>query len=243
MTRTIFTIADVQPTADFEAGGRTGAPAERECATTSRLGITPSSAPGGTRSAALLLPCERSVPQHLRQPQPLRLPPIEDRLDDVWCEASERQEPADIGVRDPLLLRKVGDRLRLTALDLPTPPVRSNQRLDQRVVSTRLRRRRRHSAGHHDQLPAAPALQPDRIRPSGSRPRGSRIRSSVCGLQPACVAGLRSLFTHQLCDELRVPAACSVEETPWSAACVPRSAPRPAWSTGLFGEAAQSVEQ
>jgi hypothetical protein len=50
---------------------------------------------------------------------------------DVRRQAGERQEPANIGVRDALLLRKVGDRLRLTALDPPPPPVRSNQRLDQ----------------------------------------------------------------------------------------------------------------
>ena len=66
---------------------------------------------------SLLLPVQRPIPQHLGQPQPLRLPPIEDRFHDVRRQAGERQEPADIGVRDALLLRKVGDRLGLTALD------------------------------------------------------------------------------------------------------------------------------
>jgi hypothetical protein len=33
--------------------------------------------------AALLIPYGRGVAQHLGQSQPLRLPPVEDRLDDV----------------------------------------------------------------------------------------------------------------------------------------------------------------
>jgi hypothetical protein len=52
----------------------------------------PREAPG----AALLLPTQRSVPQHLGEPEPLRLPPVEDRLDDVRREAGERQKPADV---------------------------------------------------------------------------------------------------------------------------------------------------
>jgi hypothetical protein len=55
-------------------------------------------------------PAQRPVPQHLGQPQPLRLPPVENRLHDVGRQAGERQERADIGVRAALLLRKVGDR-------------------------------------------------------------------------------------------------------------------------------------
>src|ERR687891_2773830 len=58
---------------------------------------------------------------------PFRLAPVEDCLDDVGRQAGERQEPADVGVRDALLLGQVGDRLRLTALDLPTPPVRAHE--------------------------------------------------------------------------------------------------------------------
>jgi hypothetical protein len=42
--------------------------------------------------ATLVIPCERSVPQHLSQPQPLRLPSVENRLGDVRREAGERQE-------------------------------------------------------------------------------------------------------------------------------------------------------
>jgi hypothetical protein len=62
------------------------------------------------------------------QPQPLRLPPVQDRLHDVGRQAGEREEPADVGVRDALLLRKVGDRLRLAALNSTSPAVRSKQR-------------------------------------------------------------------------------------------------------------------
>ena len=94
--------------------------------------------------------------------KPLRLPPVQDRFHNVGRQAGERQEPADVGVRDTLLLRKVGDRLRLTALDLAPPAVRTHERLDQRLVAARLRRRCRHALRRHDQLPAAPALQAHR---------------------------------------------------------------------------------
>ena len=99
--------------------------------------------PAKPPGAPLLLPRKRPIPQHLSQPQPLRLPPVQDRLHDVRRQAGERQEPADVGVRHALLLRKVGDRLRLTALDPAPPAVRADERLDQRLVAARLRRRRR----------------------------------------------------------------------------------------------------
>jgi hypothetical protein len=44
------------------------------------------------------------------------------------------EEPADVSVRDTLLFCEVRHRLRLTALDLPTPPVLSHERLDPRLV-------------------------------------------------------------------------------------------------------------
>jgi hypothetical protein len=67
-------------------------------------------------------PCNRTAPEDLCQSEPLGLPPIEDRLDDVRCHACERQESADVGVRDTLLVRKVGDRLP-SSPDLPTGTV------------------------------------------------------------------------------------------------------------------------
>jgi hypothetical protein len=79
----------------------------------------------------LFIPIQRPIPQHLRKPEALRLPPIEDLLHDFRREAGERQQPADVGVGDALLLRKVGDRLGLTALDSP----RWNQRFDDRLVA------------------------------------------------------------------------------------------------------------
>jgi hypothetical protein len=82
-----------------------------------------------TPNVSLLLPAHRPISQHLSQPQPFRLPSIEDRFHDVGRQASERHEPADIGVRHALLLRKVGDRLGLTALDPAPPPVRADQGL------------------------------------------------------------------------------------------------------------------
>ena len=43
----------------------------------------------------LLLPCQWPIPEHLRQPQPLRLPPIEDRLHNVRHETGQRWEAPD----------------------------------------------------------------------------------------------------------------------------------------------------
>src|SRR5919106_3512279 len=113
-------------------------------------------------SPPLVLPTTWSIPQHLSQPQPLRLPSVKHRLDEVRRQAGEREQPAHIGVRDALLLRKVGDRLRLTALDLPPPSVRTDERFDQRLVAARLPCRRRHALRHHDQLSATPTLQAHR---------------------------------------------------------------------------------
>jgi hypothetical protein len=88
----------------------------------------------------LLLPAHRPIPEQLRRPQPLRLPPIEDRLNDVGRQAREREQPADEGDRHALVLGEVGDRLRLAALDLTPPPVRTHECPDQRFVAARLRR-------------------------------------------------------------------------------------------------------
>jgi hypothetical protein len=80
-------------------------------------------------TCSLFIPIQRPIAQHLSQPESLRLSPIEERLDNVRRQTGQRQKPADVGVRDALLLRKVGDRLRLTALDLTPPPVRAEEGL------------------------------------------------------------------------------------------------------------------
>jgi hypothetical protein len=69
---------------------------------------------GQTPGASLPTPVERPIPQHLRQPEPLGLPSVQDPLHNVRRDAGQRQEPADVGVRDALLRREIGDRLRLT---------------------------------------------------------------------------------------------------------------------------------
>jgi hypothetical protein len=81
---------------------------------------------------SLLLPYERPVSQHLRKPKSLRLrlPSIEDRFHNVGREACERQQPADVGVRDALLLRKVSNRACLPTLDPAPPAVGAHERLD-----------------------------------------------------------------------------------------------------------------
>ena len=66
-------------------------------------------------SPLLLLPHQRPVPEHLSQHQPLRLPPVENRLDEVRRQACERQKPADVGDGDILVLGEIGDRLRLSS--------------------------------------------------------------------------------------------------------------------------------
>jgi hypothetical protein len=48
---------------------------------------------------------------------------------DVRRQTGQWKEPADIGIRDALLLRKVGDRLRAAALDLAPPAVSADQGL------------------------------------------------------------------------------------------------------------------
>jgi hypothetical protein len=57
-------------------------------------------ASGETLGFPLFIPIQRPIAQQLAEPQPLRLPPVQNRLDDVRRQAGERQEPADICVRD-----------------------------------------------------------------------------------------------------------------------------------------------
>jgi hypothetical protein len=55
----------------------------------SAIGLRPIPREEGQRSefakpnVSLLLPDQRPVPEHLSQPQPLRLPPVEHYLDDI----------------------------------------------------------------------------------------------------------------------------------------------------------------
>jgi hypothetical protein len=44
---------------------------------------------------------KRSIPEHIGKPQALRLPPIEDGLHDIRRQASQWQEPADVGSVTP----------------------------------------------------------------------------------------------------------------------------------------------
>jgi hypothetical protein len=76
----------------------------------------------GTRvrpKAPLLLPGEVNIAEQIGEPEPFRLPSIEDRLDDVRRQACEQQQPANISVRDILLGSEVGDRPGLPTLDPP----------------------------------------------------------------------------------------------------------------------------
>jgi hypothetical protein len=86
------------------------------------------------QARALVLPAQRPVPQQLGQPQPLGLPAVEDRLDEVGGEAGERQEAADLGVGDALLLDEV--ELAVQPVELAVDPLR--RRLEVEAV-----------AGHH----------------------------------------------------------------------------------------------
>jgi hypothetical protein len=106
---------------------------------------------------------------------------------------SEREEPADVGDRDPLMLCEIGDRLCLTTLDPPPPTVRPDKRLDQRLVSTRLPCRCRHALRRHDQLLTAPALQAhrDARTPCSDIQLLQPIEQCLCFLQVGCVKTLR----------------------------------------------------
>jgi hypothetical protein len=48
--------------------------------------------------ASLLIP--REVTKHLSKSESLRLPPVRDCFHNVGRQAGERQQPADVGVRD-----------------------------------------------------------------------------------------------------------------------------------------------
>lgn len=61
--------------------------------------------------SSLLFPGYEDTTKERGKLDAFRLPPVEDCLDDVRRETSERQEPADVGVRHALLSGKVGDRL------------------------------------------------------------------------------------------------------------------------------------
>jgi hypothetical protein len=111
-----------------------------------------------TPNAALVIPGQRPVPKHLSKPQPLGLSPVQDRLDDVRRQAREREQPTDVGVRDAFLLCEIGDRLGLSALDPPPPTMRPDERLDQGLISTRLRGRLTSPFECDDELTAAPAM-------------------------------------------------------------------------------------
>ena len=69
----------------------------------------------------MLVPGQRPIAQHLSQPQPLRLPAVENGLNNVWGETGEWEQTTDIRVRHALLLRKVCNRPRPAALNSPPP--------------------------------------------------------------------------------------------------------------------------
>jgi hypothetical protein len=60
-----------------------------------------------TPNAALVIPIQRRVPKHISKPQALRLPPIENCLDDIARQVSGRSR--QIGVGHASLGRGVGD--------------------------------------------------------------------------------------------------------------------------------------
>jgi hypothetical protein len=56
---------------------------------------------------SLLIPVQRPLPQHLGEPEPPRLPAVQDRFHDVGRQACEREQPADVGVRDQITRAKI----------------------------------------------------------------------------------------------------------------------------------------
>jgi hypothetical protein len=100
-------------TAEDRGGGRAGG--EDRCRGRRRARLSrelPRIGPRWSEFASpdLLSPPHRRIPQQLREPQPLRLPPVQDRFQKVGRQAGERQKPADVGVCETLLLCKVGNR-------------------------------------------------------------------------------------------------------------------------------------
>ena len=144
-------------------------------------------------------------PSPSAKPQPLPLPSVEYRFDDVRREAGKRQEPADVGVRDTLLLCKVRARLRPTALDPPPPPVRAHERLDQR-----------RGFGEGGTAPSGVMIRvrpPRRCSRIGMRILGEPVvrdphaRASLCGLQQGFGRGQSAVTieTHRLHAWQQIP--------------------------------------
>src|SRR5919106_1106628 len=173
-------------------------------------------------SPPLVLPTTWSIPQQLSQPQPLRLPSVKHRLDEVRRQAGERQEPADVGVRDALLLRQVGDRSRLPALDPPPPVVRTDERLDQRLVAARLPCWWRHALRRHDQLPAAAALQAhwDADGQSVDLETHAPGHYSAASSTGSDAARTGVSWSASSATRLRIPAACRVTAMPSGATSI-----------------------
>ena len=87
------------------------------------------------------VPGKRSVPEHIGQPQALRLPPVQDRFHDVGRQAGEREETADVGVRHALMLRE-------SVTDFAQPlSIRRHQRRARASTLTSVSSRRGFDAG------------------------------------------------------------------------------------------------
>jgi hypothetical protein len=108
--------------------------------------------------------------------QPLRLPPVQDRFHDVGRRQVGGRSLADVGIRHALVLRKVGDRVSLPALDPAPPAMRSNQHLDQRLVWAWLRRGTAvpSASGSASDRPGIPGTSGAEVCPCPSAPADRR---------------------------------------------------------------------
>jgi hypothetical protein len=165
------------------------------------------------RSPPLLLPPNRPVPQHLGEPEPRRLPSVQVRFHDVGREASEWQEPADVGDGHALMLSQIGDRPCLTTLDPASPPVGAYQSPNKRLVAPRFRLWRARAFWRDDHFPPTPALKAHR----NADGQGLDLGGQAPGHQSAASMSAPSLGLSSLASSatrLRIPAACSVTEMP-----------------------------
>src|SRR5262245_21396392 len=89
------------------------------------------------------------------------MPPIENRLDEVWSEQGESQDAADVRLVDLLGCSKLRNGSICSLFEHPPPAVRASDRLHHRAVNARPRGhpRTRTVRGKHD-LAAAPSAYP-----------------------------------------------------------------------------------
>jgi len=105
--------------------------------------------------STLPLPLHRKRLHQSRQRNLLRLPPVQDRLDDIWRQQREPQKARDIGRVDLLGRGQFVDRAVAPSFQHPAPSECTGQCLHQRGVGRRGRLRFLFTPPRPGRLPSA----------------------------------------------------------------------------------------